>query len=84
MSKFELTGSLETPTNPAMIEAIKELRSCWPSHEKREMMPYGSQSGYVMVELLKGDEIEWTFHLEERSDGTIEVEPNDDYRYQEA
>ena len=79
MSKFELTGSFNSPTNPAMIEAIKELRSCWTGYEKREMMPYGPQSGYVMVELLKGGEVEWTFHLEEHPDGTIGVEPNDDY-----
>lgn len=81
MSKFELTGSLETPTSPAMIEVIKDLRSLWGCYEKREMMPYGPDSGYIMVEMLKEGKVEWTFHLEERPDGSITVEPNDDYHY---
>lgn len=83
MSKFELTGSFDSPTSPAMIEAIKELRQCWTDYEHREMMPYGPQSGYVMVELLKGGEVEWIFHLEERADGSIDVESNQDFSYQE-
>ncbi len=81
MSKFELTGSFDSPSNPKMIEAIKELRRGWTDYEHREMMPYGP--GYVMVELLKAGQVEWIFHLEERSDGSIDVESNWDLSYQD-